>query len=114
MNRCASCEGYGDSGVHDQDCPFKKFKERDLGLGLWFKCRHCGGYVGFFPVGRGHPRHPIPPGSVAHSKPKERIGIHDSTGCEMYRRLSPREIWMVHMNEEPMLEQPSEFRPIEN
>jgi len=113
LGKCASCDGYRKNKVHDDQCPFKRFEERDLQLGLWFQCLACGGYVGFFPVGKGHPRHPIPPGSVAHSKPEGKIGIPDSTGCEMYRSLSPREIWAIHMNEQPLQEQPSEFRPLE-
>lgn len=110
---CIGCSR-GTGLVHDIDCPFKAYAEagHDLELGVWFACVHCGKPIGFYPIGVKHPRHPLPPGAVAHTKPKELIGTPNSVPCELYRLLEPRELWLLHDHLAP-IEQPTAFRPLE-
>ena len=111
--RCVGCSR-GTGLVHDIDCPFRKFVAMgfNLELGVWFKCVHCGAPIGFYPIGVKHLHHPLPPGAVAHTKPKELIGVPNSVPCELYRLLEPRELWLLHDHLIP-IEQPTAFRPIE-
>lgn len=74
-------------------------------LGHWFKCKGCGQPIGFFPEGL--PPH-LPPGTVGHSKPINKIGIPNSVPCELYNRLNAKELADLHIDAEP-LEPPAEL-----
>jgi hypothetical protein len=112
-DRCVAC-GPIEGKKHDSDCPFQKYETIDLVRGLWFKCLgDCGGLIGFYPVGVPHPRHPLPPGACAHSKPKENVGIPHSTGCTLYNTLDCVSLWAIHRLCK-LETQPDRFDPMEN
>lgn len=111
---CVGC-GIVHGKTHGPVCVFRTLAlNLDLGKGVWYLCKGCGGRIGFFPVGftGRNEVQTLPPGACAHTKPVEKVGIPDSTECALYRNNDPFELWVIHERETP-IEQPSEMVMVE-
>lgn len=75
-------------------------------MGQWFRCKGCGQPIGFVPAGLMGPKK-----MCAHAKLNYLAGVPNSVPCELYRRLSADELWELHQDE-PLIETPTEIRPI--
>jgi hypothetical protein len=70
--------------------------------GIWYKCKGCGKPIGFFPDGFKSPKGNLPRGAVAHAKPDHLMGIPNSVPCNLFRRLGPVELYLLHQDAEKM------------
>lgn len=68
-------------------------------LGIWFRCRGCGGRGGYFPDGYELNGAHICPGGVTHDKPAEDINVRP-VPCALWQRASAEEYWALHQDDE--------------
>ena len=79
--------------------------------GIWKRCLGCGELVAFFPDGQ--PEHDLPPGTVAHTKPKHLAGVPNSAPCELYQRTSAENFTLFHAAEPEVDVEPTSMKPFE-